>query len=245
MGIIREITSNEQAWYRAGTLELHKHALNNSKLSWDVSYTYANSYDMETNGRSTSTTFLFDPNNPSLSEGYSDNDVKHRIVGDLTYQLPWGIQISAIGFWHTGFPYTAGISFTCTGCTATSLSGQAQTTGNIPVFADSNGNIIDITAATGMTKAQFAAFLSAQGGHLLGRNTFRQPSVMDGDLRLAKFFNVTHGMQVELLGEVFNILNRSSNVVTSTNQNKYRITYTQSTDKYTIAPATQIGRAHV
>jgi hypothetical protein len=239
MGIIREITSNEQAWYRAGTLEVHKHAINNSKVSWDLSYTYANSYDMETNTRSTSTTFLFDPNNPKLSEGYSDNDVKHRVVGDLTYRLPWGFQVSAIGFWHTGFPYTAGITFTCSGCTATSLSGQAQTTGNIPVFADSNGNIIDITQASGMTKAQFAAFLSGQGAHLLGRNTFRQPDVWDADLRIAKFFNITHGMQIELLGEVFNLLNRNSDVVTGGNQNKYRITYTQSTDKYTITPATQ------
>jgi len=34
MGIIREITSNEQAWYRAGTLEFHKLAINNSNLSW-------------------------------------------------------------------------------------------------------------------------------------------------------------------------------------------------------------------
>jgi hypothetical protein len=239
MGIIREITSNEQAWYRAGTLEFHKLAVNNSNLSWDLSYTYSSSYDQDTNTRSTSTTFLYDPNNPSLSEGYSDNDLKHRVVGDFTYRLPLGFQISAVGFWHSGYPYTGGISFTCTGCTATSLSGQAQTTGNIPVFADSNGNIIDITQATGMTKAQFASFLTAQGGHLLGRNTFRQPNVWDADLRLAKFFNITHGMQVEVLGEVFNALNKKVPVVTSTNQNLYRIVYTQATDKYTITPVTQ------
>jgi len=73
----------------------------------DVSYTYANSYDMETNTRSTSTTFLYDPNNPSLSEGPSDNDIKHRVVGDMTYRLPFGFQVSAVGFWAQRLPVLA------------------------------------------------------------------------------------------------------------------------------------------
>jgi hypothetical protein len=239
MGIIREITSNEEAWYRAGTLEFHKLAINNSRLSWDLSYTLANSYDQDTNTRSTSTTFLFDPNNPSLSEGLSDNDVKHRIVGDITYRLPFGFQVSAVGFWHTGFPYTGGSTFTCSGCTATSLSGQPQTTGNIPLFVDGDGNIIDLTQANGFTLAQFSSFLSARNAKLVGRNSFRQPSVWNADLRVAKFFDISHGMQIELLGEVFNVLNNKAKFISSTNQNAYRITYTQSTAKYTIVPATQ------
>ena len=241
LGIIREVTSNEDAWYRAQTLEFHKLAVNNSNLSWDLSYTHSNSIDEETNTRSTSTTFLIDPNNPRLSEGPSDNDVKHRIVGDFTYRLPWGFRLSAVAFWHSGFPYTAAISFTCSGCTANSLTGQAQTSqaaNFTPVFVNSNGEIIDLTAATGMTKAQFASFLSAQGGKLISRNTYRQPSVWDGDLRLSKMFNLTHGIQLELLGEVFNVLNKRIGVVTGANQDLFRVTYTASTDKYTIVKFT-------
>ncbi|HYM60578.1 MAG TPA: carboxypeptidase regulatory-like domain-containing protein [Thermoanaerobaculia bacterium] len=240
MGIIREITSNEQAWYRAATLEFHKLAINNSKLSWDLSYTRASSWDQDTNGRSTSTTFLFDPNNPKLSEGPSDNDIKNRIVGDLTYRLPWGFQLSVIGFWHSGLPYNGGLAFTCSGCAATSLSGQAQTTGNIPLFADSSGNIIDLKSmiGSGLTKAQFSSALAAVGGHLIGRNTFRQASVMDSDVRLAKFFNLPRGMQVELVGEVFNVLNKKVPFIPTSNQNRYRVTYTQSTDKYTVSDIT-------
>jgi hypothetical protein len=237
LGIIREVTSNEQAWYRSGTVELHKLALNDSKMSWDFSYTRASSIDDETNTRSTSTTFLIDPNNPSLSEGPSDNDLKHRVVGDLIYRLPFGFQLSAIAFWHSGFPYTAAISFTCSGCVANSLTGQAQTSvaaNFTPVFVDSNNNIIDITQGNGMTKAQFAAFLAGQGGHLISRNSFRMPSVYDGDLRLTKLFNITHGMQLQLIGEVFNVLNKNMGVVTGANQDLYRVTYTSSTDKYTI-----------
>jgi len=241
LGIVREITSNEDAWYRGQTLELHKLAVNNSKLSWDVSYTHASSIDEETNTRSTSSTFLIDPNNPRLSEGPSDNDVKHRFVGDVTYQLPWGFRLGAVAFWHSGFPYTNAISFTCSGCTANSLTGQAQTSqaaNFTPVFVDGSGNVIDIAQANGFTKQQFADFLAARDARLISRNTERQPSVWNADLRLSKVFNLTHGLNLEVLGEVFNVFNRSAKVVTGANQDTYRVTYTQSTDKYTIVPFT-------
>ncbi len=243
MGIIREVTSNEQAWYRAATLEFHKLATSDSKLSWDLSYTHSSSVDFETNTRSTSTTFLIDPRNPRLSEGISDNDLTHRVVGDLIYRLPFGFEVAAVAFWHSGFPYTATISFGgCTpSCPANSLTGQAQTSvaaNFTPVFVNSAGKIIDITQANGFTRQQFASFLSLQGGHLIERNTFRQKGVYDGDVRLTKRFKLVRGTQLELIGEVFNILNKNMGVVTGGNQNLFRITYTQATDKYTITKFT-------
>ena len=242
MGIVREVTSNEQAWYRAQTLELHKFAINNSNLSWDLSYTHSSSVDYETNTRSTSTSFLIDPNNPKLSEGPSDNDLKHRIVGDLTYRLPFGFKVSAIGFWHSGFPYTGAIAFSCSSpCTANSLTGQpstSQAANYTPVFVNGSGQVIDITQGSGMTKAQFAAFLSGQDARLQTRNSYRMPGVWDGDLRLSKVINLTHGTQLELLGEVFNVLNKKIGVVTGANQDLFRIAYAPSTDKYTITKYT-------
>jgi hypothetical protein len=236
MGIIRQLTSNEKAWYRAQTIELHKIPLD-SKLSWDVSYTHSDSVDYETNTRSTSTTFLIDPNNPSLSEGPSDNDVRHRLSGDIVYRLPWGFEVSALAFWHSGFPYTGAVSFTCTDCTATSLTGQAQTTqaaSYTPVFVDGSGNIIDITAADGMTLAQFSAFLASQNGRLQQRNAYRQPSVWDADLRISKTFNLPAGFRLQILGEVFNLFNRNAFVVSGSNQNLFRVSYTAKTGKYSI-----------
>jgi len=241
MGNVREVTSNEKAWYRAQTIELHKYATGGSKLSWDVSYTHADSVDYETNGRSTSTTFLIDPNNPALSEGPSDNDMKHRIVGDLTYRLPWGFEVSGIAFWHSGFPYTGAISFTCSGCTANSLTGQPQTSqaaNYTPVFVDGNGNIIDLTQANGMTLPQFSTFLSGQNASLIQRNSFRQPGVWDADLRLSKTFDLPYGVRLQLLAEVFNVFNRNMPVVSGANQDLFRVTYTTSTQKYTITKYT-------
>lgn len=237
MGIIREITSNEDAWYRGQTIEFHKLALGDSKISWDLNYTHATSVDYETNTRSTSTTFLIDPNNPKLSEATSDNDVPHRVSGDFTYRLPGGFMLSGVAFWQTGFPYTNAISFTCSGCAANSLTGQAQTSqaaNFTPVFIDSNGEIIDITAANGFTKQQFSDFLAARGGRLISRNTYRQPNVWDADLRLSKTFNLPRGLQFQVLAECFNIFDQKIGNIIGANQDSFRITYTQSTDKYTI-----------
>lgn len=241
LGIVRELTSNEQAWYRAQTIEFHRLATADSRLSWDLSYTHSQSIDMETNSRSTSTTFLIDPNNPRLSEGPSDNDIKHRIVGDVIYQLPLGFEVSLVGFWHSGFPYSNANYFSCSGCAANSLTGQAQTSvaaQYTPVFVDGNGAIIDLTQANGMTLPQFSAFLAGQNARLQQRNSYRQPSIYDGDLRLTKTFNLHNGINVQLIGEVFNVLNRNMRVVTGANQDSFRVTYSASTGKYTITKYT-------
>jgi hypothetical protein len=241
LGIVRQLSSNEDAWYRAQTIEIHKLATGDSKLSWDLSYTHSNSIDDDTNTRSTSTTFLINPNDPSLSEGPSDNDIKHRVVGDITYRLPYGFELSAITNWHSGFPYTNGIYFTCSGCSANSLSGQPSTSSAAqytPVFVNGSGQVIDITQANGMTLPQFSTWLASQDARLQQRNSYRQPSVYDTDLRLSKTFNLTHGVHLQVLGEVFNLFNHNIPVVTAANQDSFRVTYTQSTGKYTITKYT-------
>jgi hypothetical protein len=238
MGVVRELFSGEQAWYRAYTLETHKLAVGNSKVTWDFSYTWSKAIDQDTNERSTSTSFLYDPFNPKLSQGPSDNDVRHRLVGDITYRLPLGFLVSGIWTWRSGLPYTAGISFSGT---AMNINGLTQTTGNLPVFVDSTNTIIDLTRASTFTRPQFADFLNSQGAHLLGRNKQRQAEWWDADLRVAKIFNITHGMQVEVLGEMFNLFNTRNKFVISSRQNMFNVAYTAATDKYTITRTSIFG----
>jgi hypothetical protein len=238
MGVVRELFSGEQAWYRAYTLETHKLAISNSKLTWDFSYTWSKAIDQDTNERSTSTSFLYDPFNPKLSQGPSDNDVRHRLVGDVTYRLPLGFLISGIWTWRSGLPYTQAIAFSGT---SMNINGLTQTTGNLPVFVDSTNTVIDLTRATGFTRPQFADFLNSQGAHIIGRNKLRQPEQWDADLRVAKMFNISHGAQLEILGEVFNIFNTRNKFVISSNQNQFNMAYNAATDKYTITKVTNFG----
>jgi hypothetical protein len=235
MGVVRELCSCEDASYRSLSLETHRLATADSRLSWDLSYTWARSIDEDTNERSTSTSFLYDPFNPALSRGPSDNDVRHRIAVGGIYRLPLGFLAAGIFTWHTGTPYTEGIAFSQTGVTGspTSLSFLSQTTGNIPVFVNSSGAIIDLTAANGFSRQQLSAFLAAQDARILGRNTLRQPNSHNVDFRLSKVFNVTHSVHAELLVEVFNLLNTRVESVSGNNLNLVRATYAGAADKFT------------
>jgi hypothetical protein len=195
--------------------------------AWDLSYTWSKSIDEDTNERSTSTSFLFDPNNPALSRGPSDNDVPHRFVGNFMYRLPWGgIDVSGIFQFRSGVPYNPGISFSQNGVAGspTSLNGLSQTSGNIPVFVNASGAVIDLTLASGNTRQQLADFLAAQGAKLIGRNANRQPSWHTVDLRISKTFavpNAPHHLKVQLIAEGFNLLNTRNETVGAGNQNRF------------------------
>jgi hypothetical protein len=232
MGVVRELFSGEEATYRAFTVETHKLAVNNSSFTWDLSYTWSKSIDQDSNERSTSTSFLYDPRNPELSEGPSDNDVRHRVVGDVTYRLPWGFAVSAIGSWRTGTPYTLGNSF----AGAMNINGVTQTSGNIPVFVNRDGTIIEATLLSGKTRTEIAAALA--DAHIIGRNTERQPDVWNADLRLAKTFGLPGGFELEVLGEVFNVFNVKNRFIGTANQTLFNWVYTAATDRYTITKNT-------
>jgi len=141
-------------------------------------------------------------------------------------------------------PYNGGIAFTGTGTTATSLSGMSQTSGNIPVFVDSKGSIIDLVALGSLSRQAFSDALKAVGGHMIGRNAFRQPGWHNLDMRVTKNFDFAHGAnkyQVQLIGEAFNLLNTINPFVSSTRQDRFRATYNQSTNIYTFAALPDFG----
>jgi len=62
--------------------------------------------------------------------------------------------------------------------------------------------------------------------------------VYDADLRLSKSFNLTHGVKLQVLGEVFNVLNHNIPVVTAANQDSFRVTYNSKTGTYSITKYT-------
>jgi hypothetical protein len=241
MGVVRELCSCEEASYKALTFEARKMAQSRWFPSFDANYTFASSIDQDSNERSTSSSFLFDPLNPKLSEGPSDNDVRHRFVGSAIYKLPYGIQASAIFQARSGLPYNAGIAFTGVGISGSpnSLNGLSQMTGNIPIFVDGSGAVINLVElntlfAGGPTRVEFANYLTSRNASLIGRNAYRQPSWHTLDLRLMKTFDVrtsSRNMQVQLMVEGFNLL-ATRNLFIG-NNNQFRATFTQATGRYT------------
>lgn len=201
--------SDAEAQYTALTLSTKKLALGNSRFSWLAHYTWSEAIDQDSNERSTSSSFRLDPFNPELGEGPSDYDVTHNAVLSGTYELPFGIVTSGILNYRSGIPYTRSLGGLGNGLGSISVS--------TPVFVNGDGEVIDLTQANGMNATQLASFLASQDARLDERNSQRQPDYFNVDFRVSKRFNVFGDFGLEVLGEVFNILNTENTFVPTNN----------------------------
>lgn len=220
---VRMHVSDAEGTYTSLTLSTRKFARGNSNFSWFAHYTWSEAIDQDSNERSTSTSFSLDPFNPELSEGRADYDVTHKVVASATYELPFGILISGIANWRTGQPYTPSVSGFTYGLSSIGV--------NVPAWVNENGDIIDLTAASGMTKQEFANFLAARNARVGERNSENQPDFFQIDMRLSKRFDIGDMFGLELIGEVFNVTNESNRFITGRNQSVFVSTF--SNNRYT------------
>lgn len=231
---VRRVGTDGESNFKSATVSFRKQQLGDAKLSWLAHYTWSESIDQDTSERSTSTAGSLDPFNPELLEGRSNNDVTHKAVLSGSYELPFGILVSGIYNWRSGIPFTPSISGLGNG-----LGSIGPTT---PVFVDGNGQVIDLTAANGSSPAELQAFLAARDAHLQERNTENQPDFQNLDMRLSKRFNLFSDFQVEILGEVFNVLGDNIEFVTTRNQSVF--TAALASNKWTFTRQPNYGRTN-
>lgn len=237
LGRVLQHRSDAEGDYTSLTLSTRRNALGNSRFSWLAHYTWSEAIDQDSNERSTSSSFSLDPFNPEISEGRADYDVTHRFLASGTFELPWDIMLSGIFLWRTGIPYTAGVDIVG----SVGLSGLDAQSVETPIFLDSNGRVVDLTLANGMSSAQLAAFLNAQGARLQERNSENQPDFRNFDLRLSKTFDFDF-IELELIGEVFNVLNEENEFITARNQNLF--TGQQTNGIWTFTRNANFGRSN-
>jgi len=154
----------------------------------DASYTYAEANDTNSNENTVSIGAYGsgeDPLDPDANWGYSDFDVRHRLVVSGVVLLPFDVRVSTIVNYRSGYPFTP-TSDVCYNV----VSGRCYD----PSSVDYNAYV--------------------NGVHYR-RNSFRQPSYFNMDLRLAKSFSLGGGFAAEIIAEVFNVFDsenlRSSN----------------------------------
>ncbi len=233
---VRKHVTDAEGEYKSATIGLRKINVAGSNLSWLAHYTWSEAVDQDSNSRSTSTSFSWDPYNPEVSEGPADYDTEHKVVASATYELPWGFMVSGIFNWRTGQPYTRNIFYSGG---VGNLTGIPRMGVNVSVFVDESGNVIDISQANNFTPDQFEDFLAERGARLLGRNTENQPDFMNLDMRLAKSFGLPAGIELELIAEVFNLLNESNTFITANNQSEF--TMRLSSGKFLITKNANYG----
>lgn len=226
-GAITEIASVIKSEYEAMVLQANRRL--SKGLQFQINYTWSRATD---NGQSSQTfTATNAPLNPfdlSLDRGRTSFDVPHKFTASAVWTpTPFredqkvgralfnGFSIAPIVIAASGPPYSA----TTSGNPSLGVSGSITGSGS---FA-TGGNFTYLP--------------------FLGRNSFRQPSIVNVDLRVSRRFHIKEDMSLEILAEGFNILNRTQ--FTSVNTRLYSISGTTLTFDPTFGTLASAGNTLV
>ena len=144
--------------------------------------------------------------------GLSDFDVRHNLIANFTYAIPWhggGVPEKFLGGWQLGLINTlrSGQPFLVVDGFNQSRN-QTQSVGDRPSLVPGRSN----NPILGGVKRYFdpTAFVLPPPGFFgnLGRNTLIGPGLEDTDLSLAKTFSMTERLKLDFRSEFFNVLNR-------------------------------------
>ncbi len=225
-------------------------------MDFQVSYTYSHAIDdladplVPAAGNRSFPRNSFDLNQ---ERGNSDFDLRHRLVFNFSYELPFGKDkawmnhgpaatilgnwvLSGIGTFQSGHPFDI---FSTTDSQHTLLSQRAELVGNpaIPAGADQTE-----------TGPPLSAFAQPAIGQIpnLGRNVFTGPTYYDVDAALLKNFTFTERWRLQFRAESYNLLNRPEfaqpdNSIVDTNTFGYSLSTLQREDGTTSNRQIQLG----
>jgi Carboxypeptidase regulatory-like domain len=202
-------------------------------LSGRFNYTFSHALDELSNvpeepfSQITSILTQVNPYNLHAQYASGDNDARHQISGSYIYQLPFkseqrlvnaaigGWMVAGTMFYRTGFPFsiidggaTAGLAGNNLG--GTSSFGATILAQPLPVFTQrnfSNGRACVLAAC--FASADFVQPSTDFMGDV-GRNAFRGPGFVGGDLSVKKNFAVTERMTFQIGLSAYNWFNHAN-----------------------------------
>lgn len=186
LGSMTKIYSVVNSNYNALAVQLN-HRVSHG-VQFNANYTFSHALDFGQNEATfTDTNDLLDPFNLQKEYGNSNFNVQHRFVVSAILASPWhtsGWTNYLVGGWQIApiYQVQSGLPFSLT------------TTGNAP-----GGLNAGINGSNGR-----------KGIDVIGRNTFVLPRTQVVDLRISKSFNFVENLRLELLGEGFNLFNRTN-----------------------------------
>ena len=197
---ITDIFSQTNSKYEAAIVTLKENLGHSLRLH--AHYTYSHAADFNQN----ETTFadaddVLDPTNFAGEYGPSNFDVRQRVTGYLILRAPWKLRGFA-GAVLNGF--------------AAAPTFSAQT--GLPFTMRTAGSIPDIHYVDQLNRTQALSGLgysiNGSGGDNripgVGRNTYRYPGTISNDMRLSKETQISEKTRVELMAEVYNLLNHQN-----------------------------------
>ena len=236
VGRVNFLNSGAISNYNGLTLSVQENAWHG--LSGRLSYTYSHAFDEVSNGGVFNTPFSvitsigvqIDPYNLRANYGPADYDARHQLTATYIYALPFksqnrflnlavgGWQLSGTMFWRTSFPFSFIDGGTVGGLAANNLAGAPPAIALLqPLF--SQRNFPDAGACT-VNPCFGIAGSGSNAPNLLtkatdfsgavGRNAFRGPGFVGGDMSLRKSFAVTERINLQLGLNAYNWLNHAN-----------------------------------
>ena len=198
-------------------------------LTGRFNYTYSHALDEFSNVPGepfsviTSITTQINPFNLASQYSSGDNDARHQVSGSYVYQLPFKSENrlvnAAIGGWmwsgtlfyRTGFPFSM-----VDGGTSGALAGNNLAPSTIllqPTPAFTRRNFSNVSgcispAAPCFSSADFEPTTGFIGS--VGRNAFRAPGFLGGDMSVRKNFNITERMTFQIGLNAYNWFNHAN-----------------------------------
>ncbi len=185
-GRVMQYSMEGHAWYKALLVGVEGRAgVGRGRPIWSVAYTLSTS-ERDVEG------FLFtaqDMRNPDADKSLASNHRAHQLVTNVTWLLPFDIQVGAILQARSGLPWTV--------TTGVDSNGDTFSVDR-PDLALPDGNPLD--------RATYSTNFTGRGGNL-GRNTVIGPNYVTLDARVSKFVRIQR-TRIEAFVEAFNLTNR-------------------------------------
>jgi hypothetical protein len=197
------------------------------KFSWQVFYTLSHSIDDSSANFSIDAVneppTAQDPFDRKGSRGRSGFDIRHNLVANVVYELPFGRrrglggwQLSAVSSVHSNLPFTPVLSFDNAGLQSLLTSERPDLVGDPYRGTCPNGSRVG-TPSCWFNPSAFAAPTLSQFGNA-GRNILRGPAFAQFDLALQKGFRLTESTKITFGAQAYNLFNHPNFAVPSNTQ---------------------------
>ncbi|MGB8441418.1 MAG: carboxypeptidase regulatory-like domain-containing protein [Candidatus Acidiferrales bacterium] len=198
-------------------------------LSGRLNYTYSHALDDLSNGGlepfSVITSIYssqVDPYDPSKQYASGDEDARHQLSASYIYQLPFksenrvanaaigGWMVAGTWFYRTGFPFSVLDGGESGALAGNNLAGSTILLQPTGAFTQRNfSNVRGCVTSPCFGAADFAAPTDFTGS-VVGRNAFRAPGFLGGDLSVKKNFQVNERVTFQLGFSAYNWLNHAN-----------------------------------
>jgi len=225
LGNARYELSNANSNYNGLQVDLRQRLSHG--IQFRVNYTFQKSLDIHSasflaNAGIGGSTTIMDPQNPKLDWGRSNFDIRNRLSGNFSYELPFGNGRSVlskasglvgalVGGWQwngiiaaqSGFPFTPLVGFNQSG------NGDSRAPDRVNLAPGFSGPLVPGTQQRWFNAAAFALPAAGTYGNA-GRDILEGPGLLEFDSSLFKSFRIHERAGLQFRAEVFDLLNRTN-----------------------------------